>query len=284
MSETVHIVGFSGGIDSQACARWVLNREGPESVVLMNTDAGGNEHPMTVEFVQTYSREVHPVIVVAPIVADMLGRGLPQREALGLRDSDPLTFPLMAQIKKRFPSRKAQFCTHHLKIEPQKRYIAEHFGDVEVIRYSGLRWDESPSRRKRWNVTQYDEYFDCELRCPVIDWTKQMCFDYVGQFGEPINQLYSLGFNRVGCAPCINSNKADIANWVRRSPEMIDKIREWEKQVGRTFFTPSAVPGAGLNFIDDVVEWSKTVHGGKQYSLDVLYEREACESAYGLCE
>ena len=24
-----HIVGFSGGIDSQACARWVLNRNNP---------------------------------------------------------------------------------------------------------------------------------------------------------------------------------------------------------------------------------------------------------------
>jgi len=24
-----HVVGFSGGIDSQACARWVLNRNDP---------------------------------------------------------------------------------------------------------------------------------------------------------------------------------------------------------------------------------------------------------------
>ena len=39
-----HIVGFSGGIDSQACARWVLNRFPVEDVILLNSDAGGNEH------------------------------------------------------------------------------------------------------------------------------------------------------------------------------------------------------------------------------------------------
>lgn len=46
-----HIVGFSGGIDSQACARWVLNHFPPEDVLLLNSDAGGNEHPLTTEFV-----------------------------------------------------------------------------------------------------------------------------------------------------------------------------------------------------------------------------------------
>ena len=41
-----HVVGFSGGIDSQACARWVLNRYPAEDVILLNSDAGGNEHPI----------------------------------------------------------------------------------------------------------------------------------------------------------------------------------------------------------------------------------------------
>lgn len=43
MSMTKHIVGFSGGIDSQACARWVLNRYPKEDVILLNFDAGGND-------------------------------------------------------------------------------------------------------------------------------------------------------------------------------------------------------------------------------------------------
>ena len=35
-----HIVGFSGGIDSQAAALWVLNRFPREDVILLNSDAG----------------------------------------------------------------------------------------------------------------------------------------------------------------------------------------------------------------------------------------------------
>lgn len=66
-----HIVGFSGGIDSQACARWVLNRYPPEDVILMNSDAGGNEHPLTTAFVDEYSRTVHPVVKISAITADI---------------------------------------------------------------------------------------------------------------------------------------------------------------------------------------------------------------------
>ena len=57
-----HVVGFSGGIDSQACALWVRNRFPREDVILLNSDAGGNEHPLTVEFVERYSATVHPVV------------------------------------------------------------------------------------------------------------------------------------------------------------------------------------------------------------------------------
>lgn len=278
----LHVVGFSGGIDSQACARWVLNREDPADVVLVNSDAGGNEHPMTMEFIERYSREVHPVVCIQAEVQDMDGRAPGKIAEFGLQPTDPLTFPLLAKLKKRFPSRRAQYCTYHLKIVPQKRWIAEHHPDREIIRYSGVRRDES-HKRKETAITGWDEYFDCELRCPIADWTKHMCFDYVQAHDGFYNPLYTLGFNRVGCAPCINSGKDDIRAWVDRAPEMIDKIREWEQQVGRTFFAP-CVPGKELNWIDEVVEWSKTEHGGRQVSLAVMYDRPACESKYGLCE
>ena len=52
-----HIVGFSGGIDSQAAARWVLNRYEPQDVILTNSDAGGNEHPLTTEIYRLVFRQ-----------------------------------------------------------------------------------------------------------------------------------------------------------------------------------------------------------------------------------
>lgn len=282
-----HVVGFSGGIDSQATARWVLNRHPPEDVILINSDVGGHEHPITTEFIHKYSEQIHPVIVCSSIVADLGNRGTkPGGKAKEQRDkfndNDPMDFATLALIKGRFPSRKAQFCTEHLKLAPQLRWMRANLKGEEVIRYAGVRRNESHARAKKQPI-EWDDYYACPLHHPIVDWTKQMCFDYVELHKEPINELYTLGFNRVGCAPCVNSGKADILAWVQRFPEMIEKVRGYEIRVGRTFFPPM-VPGKVLNWIDDVVEWSKTSHGGKQYSLLVLQERPVCESDYGLCE
>jgi hypothetical protein len=83
---------------------------------------------------------------------------------------------------------------------------------------------------------------------------------------QVVTPLYSLGFMRVGCAPCINSSKGDILNWVTRFPEMTDNVCTSEQQVGRTFFAP-CVPGMTINWIDDVIAWSKTNRGGRQNNL-----------------
>ena len=287
MSELKHIVGFSGGIDSQATARWVLNRYPKESVILLNSDAGGNEHPITTEFIERYSKNVHPVVVVTPLIKDLgsrclAGEGLERRQRYA--EDDALTFDRLAEIKGRFPSSKMQFCTEHLKLKPQHRWIKEHVLDKGFAfnRYAGIRRQES-KRRSNKQAVEWDDYYGCPLYHPIVDWTKQMCFDYCKYHGEEVNPLYAMGFKRVGCAPCVNSNKADILEWATRFPQMIDKVRGWEKRTGKTFFAP-CVPGLDMNFVDQVVDWSKTSRGGKQYSLLVLQEPAACDSDYGLCE
>lgn len=282
-----HMVGFSGGIDSQAAARWVLNRYPAKDVILTNSNAGGNEHPLTDAHVDWYSENVHPVERITAIVAD-IWETPGYAEKRGFDGNDPLDFGRMIDIKRRPPARKAQFCTEILKLRPQRRWARSVFGPggkyegEDYIRYTGVRRDESAGRRE-YPFTSWDEWFDCELICPIADWTKKMCFDYVQQYGEQINPLYTFGFNRVGCAPCINSGKEDILNWATRFPEMIDKIRAWEARSGITFFPPMA-PGAYHNTVDQVVDWARTSRGGRQQLFPILHEREACESKYGLCE
>ena len=260
-----HIVGFSGGIDSQAAARWVLNRYPKEDVILTNSNAGGWEDPITQEFIETYSKTIHPVVTTNAKVKDMWETE-GWAESRGFDGEHTLTFELMCVIKGRAPSRKAQFCTEKLKLVPQRRWVRATFGPggefagEAFTRYTGVRRDESETR-KNSPIEAWDDWFDCPLVYPIADWTKQMCFDYVQAHGEPVNELYKLGFNRVGCALCINSSKADILNWVMRRPEMIDKVRDFETATGRTFFYPvrrNSIP----NKIDEVVEWAKTSRGG----------------------
>lgn len=282
-----HIVGFSGGIDSQACARWVLNRFPAADVILTNSDAGGWEDPLTIGFIDWYSANVFPVTRTNAIVADMW-KTPGFAETKGLDGNAVLTFEEMVRIKGRPPSRKAQFCTEKLKLEPQRRWLKVMFGPggifdgVAYCRYTGVRREESEAR-KNAPIFAWDDWFDCDLNSPIADWTKQMCFDYVQFHAEPVNPLYALGFNRVGCAPCINSGKDDVLNWDIRRPEMIEKIRGLESRTGRTFFSP-CVPGMYTNTIDQVLEWARTSRGGRQQQFPILHEREGCESKYGLCE
>ena len=286
-----HVVGFSGGVDSQACAGWVLDHFPKEDVILCNSDAGGNEHPLTTEHIKWYSENVHPVVMVKPLIRDLAsvgtgngGTGERRRE---YDENAEMTFADLAYIKGRFPSRKAQFCTEFLKLRPQQRWLKENLDPSEAyIRYAGVRRDESHSRSKL-TERQWDDFFDCELVRPIIDWNKLQVFEYIKNRGEKINPLYTLGFNRVGCAPCINSKKEDIRNWHQRYPEMIDKIREWEKQVGRTFFAP-CVPGKAINWVDEVVHWAMHDKDGRSLGMSLpMFPEEpipACSSKYGLCE
>lgn len=286
-----HIVGFSGGADSQATLIWVRKQFGDEDTIALNTHAGRNECGVTVKFLEDYSRNVFPVTTITPLIADLGDVGTRDgktKERRGeFQPDDELTFDRLAYIKGRFPSRKAQFCTEYLKLAPQKRWIDENIiaHGIPFKRYIGGRRDESTARR---NVSDcdFDTFFGCETHRPLAAWTKLNVFSFIEEAGEDYNPLYKMGFSRVGCAPCVNAAKGDIREWAARFPEMIDKVRAWEQSVGRTFFAPM-VPGLKINWIDEVVTWSRTAHGGRQLLL--LYQEadaanNVCASQWGLCD
>lgn len=286
-----HIVGFSGGVDSQMCLRWVRDKFGDDDVIALNSDVGGHEHPITTQFVKWYSENVFHVVIVTPIIADLGGRGTRPGAVKDRREefdeNDVLTFDRLAYIKDVFPSRRKQFCTEHLKLWPQRRWILENITakGLEFERYAGVRCDESTNRADTPD-RKWDDFFNCWINYPIRCWTKMECFAILKLRGEKVNPLYENGFGRVGCAPCVNSGKDDVREWSARFPEMIDKVREWERRVGKTFFMP-CVPGLTINWIDDVVAWAKTARGGKQPLLGYVEADAAagqCASKYGLCE
>lgn len=286
-----HVVGFSGGVDSQACLWEVRRLYGDENVIAMNSDVGGHEHPITTEFIRQYSEHVFPVVQVTPLIRDLEGRGTRPGKTRDRRqefdENDVLTFDRLAYIKGMFPSRKRQFCTEHLKLAPQRRWSRENLtkNGIDFERYAGVRCDESNNRATTPD-RKWDDYFKCWINYPIRCWTKQECFSVLKKSGEEINPLYKMGFGRVGCAPCINSGKEDVREWTARFPERIDMIREWEQRLGIPFFA-LCVPGMEINWIDDVVKWSKTAYGGKQPMLPIVEVEAAagmCSSKYGLCE
>jgi 3'-phosphoadenosine 5'-phosphosulfate sulfotransferase (PAPS reductase)/FAD synthetase len=288
MDAMKHIIGFSGGIDAQATALWAINRFGPDDVILTNTRAGRNESPITDRFIETYSRYVYPIITITPLVEDLWeidGFG----ETWDLDGREELTFQRLIELKGKLPSRTGQFCTRVLKLAPLRRWVKENFGPRGLYAnepfemYTGVCRDEFAVRKNQlWR--QWDDYFGCWLNAPLIDWTKKMCFAFVVAHRQDFNPLYQLGFWRVGCAPCINSSTDDILLWQRRFPEMIEKVRGYERATGQVFFG-SCVPGLKRNSVDQVIDWAQTDYAGQQKSmLQIIDEPPSFESKYGLCE
>lgn len=220
-----------------------------------------------------------------------------KRRALAVLHPTGNPFLDMCLWKGRFPSRKAQFCTEHLKrntaIEYQLGLIKQGY---TVVSWQGVRRDESLNRRDAKLFEKLDEHF--YIYRPLVEWDVVRVFKIATEENIEPNPLYKCGMNRVGCMPCINASKEEIHQIATRFPEHINKVAEWEKLVGQaskrnasTFMHKSS--GKGLNNqqivaasnIYAVVEWAKTSRGGKQFSLlTALEDSTICSSSYGLCE
>lgn len=165
----------------------------------------------------------------------------------------------------------------------------------EVIEYGKCTGEECP----KWSCyPMWEQSPDSEgltIYRPLMGWTLKDVVAIHQRHGLNLNPLYGMGFERVGCLPCINSSKNDIRITAQLFPWAIEKIRHWEEEVRAvsrlrraTFFHAATTPGSsGPAQIDEVVLWSKTLRGGKQYDIRSLMEpstSDVCIYAGGLNE
>lgn len=312
-ADVQNIVSFSGGKDRTAIYLLALKWGIRFRAIFADT---GHEHESTIEFVKTlHEKTGGPRIEI--IKADFSDRferrrkwmaekwpekGVPQERidrAIELMHPTGIPFLDLCMLKGRFPSAKARFCTEELKTYPmmfQVLFPAHQSGPV--ISWQGVRAQESPRRAK---MPQYD-WGDGGIvnYRPIFKWTHDQVFDLHREMAVEHNPLYKAGMGRVGCFPCIMCQKNEIFNISLRFPEHIERVAEWERIVAdvsrrglATFFADdTAVKPEGYDSltdgyysIHDVVDWSKTSRGGRQYDfLRFMGEEKSCSSQYGLCE
>ena len=240
-----------------------------------------------------------PVRISPPVPQEIIERA----KSLLVPTGEP--FLDLCMLKGRFPSRTAQFCTERLKLEPINAITHPLLeAGYNIVSWIGEMAEESPRRaakklieRIRWP----EPGGSLILYRPIHQWTKADNFALAKRHGILPNKLYQMGMGRVGCF-CINQQKAELEQWDKRFPEVIDRIENWEAIVAMvsrrgdaTFFPAPMVPGDQSDFrranIRAAVEWAKTTRGGKQFDLMQALARNIseedglmCESAYGLCE
>jgi 3'-phosphoadenosine 5'-phosphosulfate sulfotransferase (PAPS reductase)/FAD synthetase len=252
-------VGMSGGKDSTALALWSWYESGiPRDQIRVVFCDTGNEDALTYAFLD-YLRELFPIETLNP----------------------EYDFYELANKKKRFPSRKAQFCTQFLKIIPNREHIMRLMREGhEVCKLNGVRREEghSSNTRSTAEAWEFDAGPYCWTHRPLLHWTiddiwemhrrylsldrvcdliaddptmqperKQQLIERMRQKGVPRNPLYEMGASRVGCFPCINSRKAELRSLAKFRPERVDYLEQKEQEIrnrhGRsTFFARTHVP------------------------------------------
>lgn len=298
----VNILSLSGGKDSTAMLLLAIERE-TENLRCIFADTG-NEHPITYEYIDYLESKVG--LKIRHIKADykeriekkrqrLIAEGAPQEKIDGtIYTGNP--FLDMAIYQGRFPSTRARFCTIELKQDVIKKQVFDPVlaeGD-DIESWQGIRWDESKSRQcaKEHDLSYANKDTGAEVwnYRPILSWTADDCFAMMKKHGVEPNPLYKLGCGRVGCMPCINCRKSELAQIGARFPEQVARIEEWEAKVHRvcplcTFFSWKGDNGSLSKGIRSAVEWAKTDRGGRQFGLFDDWENlPMCQSNYGLCE
>jgi 3'-phosphoadenosine 5'-phosphosulfate sulfotransferase (PAPS reductase)/FAD synthetase len=187
----VFVVNISGGKDSTATALWFREIGLPHVRVFADT---GWEAPETYAYVDLLRARLGPIDVVG------------------------VAGGMVAKIRARagFPSRRQRWCTRELKVEPLRAYHDKiEATGREAVCVTGIRVEESNGKgdgsdRGTWPMLEFDDDWDGWMYRPLLHWTIEDVLAIHHRHGVPVNPLYQRGHDRVGCYPCIMSNKTDI--------------------------------------------------------------------------
>jgi len=311
----IYHLGISGGKDSTAVLLWLIYESGWDlGRVKITFSDTGNEDPLTYAFIKMLSEQIHQIEVIKP---ELGFYELAQKK--GRFPSLKVRF--CTQMLKLHPARDhiRQLMIQHehvLLLNGVRRdegHANNNRGEVPEFGWDDsfacniyrpvLHWsieDVWAMHKKHLELDAVLSIVDADLN--LADAHKDQIIRTMKQHGIPRNPLYDMGAVRVGCYPCIFSRKKEIRAMAKYRPERIDFIEEQENLVHperASFFFRNTVPerhrskpiitneGEELYIctIRDVVRWSKTAYGGKQYEFDLDLDTPAtaCDIT-GMCE
>jgi len=227
------VASFSGGKDSTALCLWLLYESDVprESLYFVFADTKW-EHNHTYAAVLRMA-ERHPVQVVR---------------------SGKSVLDIYSETKA--PLFYTRACTQYLKVEPINTWIRNTFPKEKAIQAIGIRHEESHSNNNRI-VDEWVYSRSGWMWYPVRLFTLQDVWDIHKKYDFPVNKLYTMGFERVGCYPCIFSDKKSIRLINELNPDVIHKIDSVYEE-GKPFFVPKVVRHEKKESIQDIVQWSQT--------------------------
>lgn len=118
-----------------------------------------------------------------------------------------LTMFQLIEKNKFLPNRNRRYCCSYLK---------EYAGHNRIV-LTGIRSDESPRRKEREQI-EYDITNNKLMIHPIKHFSTRAVFNYIRENNIEINELYNLGFGRVGCIGCCMSSEKKNIELFKRYP------------------------------------------------------------------
>ncbi len=262
----LNVVSVSGGKDSTATALLAIKQK-VENLIFVFADTG-NEAQITYDYIEYLDKKFRKLCGtgITKLKADFRER-LESRNLEEDIDGFPIAakytgIPILdlAQLYGKFPTARMRFCTGELKRDVIRQFFAKWLkSGYVVIDWQGIRSEESPARAKLLKYSLTDTYANGGTLwryLPILNWKAQDCFDMLRRNHVKPNPLYAKGFSRVGCFPCINWKKEEIALMAKKFPERINEIREWEKIVSGCRADGNATFFLRGN-IDETIKWAR---------------------------
>lgn len=189
-----------------------------------------------------------------------------------------------SMIVAQWENRSDLTATQKKKLETAKARLAKGKEDFKYHTY----------RKKE--VMEFRKNYSDDVVRPCFEWTGVEVMNYILDAGMKPNPLYYQDAKRVGCFPCIMCSKGELKAMIEHNPKYIERLKEAEKTVGRTFFPPNYIPKHYMSRIDEKTgKKMPTIENVIRYVTDKnsnldLFEDEKknderkCMSFYGICE
>lgn len=239
----LYVCNHSGGKDSQAMYRWMVDNLPNERIVVVHAHLPGVEWEGTIPHIQkTCAVPVHIVQANKTFIEMVKNRGM-------------------------FPSASYRQCTSDLKRNPISKWIRNYTKDKSIpVVYNcmGIRAEESEPRAQKEPYT-VDAKLTIKSRTvynvlPIHDYTvKDVFFSYnvtleelqkrrwiykLGDhskalFGFPFIWTYVAGMSRHSCKICILANKKDLRCSATIDPDHFLSFIELEEEIDYQFINPN---------------------------------------------
>jgi len=229
----ISIALLSGGKDSTLTAIKCIEKRGGEcEIVFLDT---GWEH------IETYKH----IALLNRLFIDRWGVSITHLKSVTMKD--------LVLEKKFFPNYFRRYCTHFLKLRPfynwlLNRHEKEGFNLVEI--WTGVRKEESERRKNRKQIEVFKKGvkikkdipklpFHTIYVYPILEYAEEEVFEELERLNIPVNPLYRKGHKRVGCYPCLASERSirdtirDALSGDKFAQERVEEIKKMEGILGR---------------------------------------------------